>query len=72
LNVVLCRCACLKADAVANHEGNCLSFGLAAAFGSAAATLVTVLQNDVLEQAPPSIDLDAPHLTDLSHHGSNR
>lgn len=31
-----------------------------------------ILQNDILEQAPPCIDLDASHLTDLSHHGNNR
>jgi len=31
-----------------------------------------ILQHDVLEQAPPCIDLDAGHLTDLSHHGNNR
>ena len=30
------------------------------------------LQIDILEQAPPCVDLDAPHLTDLSHHGNNR
>ena len=30
------------------------------------------LQPDVLEQAPPCVDLDASHLTDLSHHGNNR
>ncbi len=31
-----------------------------------------ILQNDALEQAPPCIDKDASHLTDLSHHGNNR
>jgi hypothetical protein len=31
-----------------------------------------ILQPDILEQAPPCIDKDVPHLTDLSHHGNNR
>jgi hypothetical protein len=31
-----------------------------------------VLQDDVLEEAPPCIDKDAEHLTDLSHHGNSR
>ena len=31
-----------------------------------------VLQHDILEQAPPCVDKDASHLTDLSHHGNNR
>ena len=31
-----------------------------------------ILQPDVLEQAPPCIDKDVPHLTDLSHHGNAR
>lgn len=31
-----------------------------------------ILQNDVLEEAPPCIDKDASHLTDLSHHSNAR
>ena len=30
------------------------------------------LQADALEQAPPCVDLDSAHLTDLSHHGNAR